>query len=249
MAESDIARRLSRAEKLVDGPIDAGAIREMLEIMGVPDFPRPMLEEMRIYADYLPKAEELGFSHRERAMHFIWDSLDKSPACLILNFSIPLRRLLAKRMFASCGRNFIAEENVRFNLGKCIRVGSDVFINRGTYIDSKGGVSIGDRSALAEGVTIFTHSHSESVHEERTYAPVKIGNHAKIYAYAVILPGVTVGDGAIVAARSLVTKDVPAGAVAAGAPAKVIRPRKTEGRVGDGLGTMWFVRGEFQDER
>ena len=79
--------------------------------------------------------------------------------------------------------------------------------------------------------SIFTHSHSESNHEERTYAPVVIGEYAKVYSASTILPGVTVHTGGIVATGAIVTKDVPAWTVVAGIPAKPIRPRKIDGEV------------------
>lgn len=97
------------------------------------------------------------------------------------------------------------DENVRFNFRNNIEVGDDVLINRGAFIDSKGGVRIGDGSGIAEFVVIFTHSHSESDHAERIYSPVVIGDYAKIYTEAMILPGVTIHREAIVAAKSIVS--------------------------------------------
>ena len=97
-----------------------------------------------------------------------------------------------------------------------------MFINAGTCIDSKGGVTIGDPAGIGEFVRIFTHTHSESNHAERTYAPVVIGDYAKIYTGAMIFPGVTIGEGAIV------TKDIPPNAVVEGIAAKIIRSRKND---------------------
>lgn len=94
--------------------------------------------------------------------------------------------------------------------------------------------------ALAEDVRIFTHGHSEAAHLERSYAPVRIGNYAKVYSGAVILPGVTVGDEALVASHALVSHDVPPGMVVAGIPAKVVRERRSEGRHGADLEHIWL---------
>ena len=61
---------------------------------------------------------------------------------------------------------------------------------------------------------ITTHSHSEASHMERTYAPVVIGDYAKVYSGTTIMPGVTIGEQAIVASGAIVTRDVPANMVA-----------------------------------
>ena len=110
----------------------------------------------------------------------------------------------------------------------------------GVFLDSKGGITIGNYVALTEDVRIFTHSHSESSHIVREYREVVIKDYAKIYTGATILPGVTIGEQAIVAAQSLVTMDVPPNTVVAGMPAKVIRERNTEGRSGDDLDHIWL---------
>jgi acetyltransferase-like isoleucine patch superfamily enzyme len=145
------------------------------------------------------------------------------------NFSIPFRRILAKKLFLKCGKNFCAESNIRFNFGQYMSVGNDVFLNAGTFIDSKGGVTIGDAVGIGEFVRIFTHTHSESNHAERTYAPVTIDDYAKIYTGAMIFPGVSIGEQAIVAGGAVVTGDVPPNTVVAGIPAKPIRARKNGG--------------------
>lgn len=80
------------------------------------------------------------------------------------------------------------------------RWGDDVFSNRGVFLDSKGGISIGNRCALAEGAEIYTPSHSQSDYVKRTYAGVTIKDFACIYSHAAILPGITIGAQAIVAA-------------------------------------------------
>lgn len=75
---------------------------------------------------------------------------------------------------------------------------------------------------------------------ERSYAKVTVEPYVKVYAGVVLLPGVTVGREAIVAARSLVTKDVPPGVVVAGIPAKVIRDRDSAGRHDYELDHIWL---------
>jgi acetyltransferase-like isoleucine patch superfamily enzyme len=105
---------------------------------------------------------------------------------------------------------------------------------------------LGDSTALAEGVEIDTHKHSEYDHSERSYGKVTIKDFAAIYAHATIPPGVTIGKQAIVAAKALVSNDVPANIVVAGVPAKVVRAKDTNGRKQEQLNHIWLYNGAFQ---
>jgi acetyltransferase-like isoleucine patch superfamily enzyme len=244
-----ITRELLKVERLLDDDLDAPDVVAVLELIGATRHHASLLAESRIYNDLLPKAAEVRPTQRQRALHLLWDAFDKLPMSVVVDFSIPYRRMIAERLFKRCGSSFIADENVRFNYGQLLEVGNDVFLNRGVFLDTKGGVSIGDAACLTEWVAVFTHSHSESDHAVRSYAPVDIRPYAKIYSDAIILPGVTVGEEGIVAARSLVTRDVPPGEVVGGIPAIPIRDRRNEGRHGEELDHVWLAEAAFQRER
>ena len=237
---------LRRIQNILDKGLTKEGTIEILETLKC-SFPYEILDEVQLYGDYLPKNKEVNFSEEKRYLHFLWDVLDKSPMCLISNFAIPYRRLLARKLFKSCGKNFIAEENVRFNVPDNIEVGDNVFLNRGTFLDSKGGVVIGNSVTLTEGVTIFTHSHEEHDHALRKYATVTIEDYAKVYSNSTILPGVTVGKQGIVAACSLVSENVKENTLVAGVPAKPIRERKILNRNNEELNHIWLHNSEFQD--
>ena len=85
-------------------------------------------------------------------------------------------------------------------------------------------IEIGDNTIIGYNTTILCH---EFLVEEYRIGTVKIGSRVMIGANCTILPGVEIGDGAVVSAHSLVNRDVPAGAVVGGVPARIIR-RKTE---------------------
>lgn len=235
-----IDRKLEEIRKIIDAGLDAGGAAMILKILDGPSYAPEFLEELALYSELLPIGREHPFTPEQRYLHFLWDALDKLPVCLFVNFAILFRRIIAEKLFKKCGAGFIAEENCRFNFGQNIEVGDFVFFNRGCFIDSKGGVEIGHQVALTEDVNIFTHNHSESSHIEREYRPVVIRDYAKIYTGAVIMPGVTVGEQAIVASRTIVNKDVPPNVVVAGSPAQVVRERKTQGRTSDELDHIWL---------
>ena len=244
-----IGERLSAIKTILDSDPDATATSEVLDLLGAGSLSSDILDELKLYSECLPMVEEVGYTAPQRYMHFLWDALDKLPTSIIVNFSIPFRRILAKRLFASCGRNFIAEENVRFNFPQNLEVGDDVFLNRGVFLDTKGGVTLGNYIGLAEDAQIFTHKHSESDHIIRKYEKVVLKDFVMVNSGAMILPGVTIGEQAIVAARALVHDHVPPNAVVGGVPAKVMRDRRTEGRSGKELDHIWLHKSAFQDEQ
>jgi maltose O-acetyltransferase len=115
-----------------------------------------------------------------------------------------------------------------------ITIGRGTVVNQQCCLDGRGGLAIGDHVDIAPGVWILTDSHdmNDPLFRE-TLAPVSIGNHAWIGSRALILPGVKVGEGAVVAAGAVVTRDVEPYSVVAGVPARPIgtRNRSTEPRL------------------
>lgn len=111
-----------------------------------------------------------------------------------------------------------------------LTVGDFAFIGRGCEIDVAESVTIGSHTLIAPNVFItdHTHNHARALRldeQGNRIAPVVIGSDAWIGAHAVVLPGVTVGDGAIVGAGAVVTKDVAPYAIVAGVPARAIGSR------------------------
>jgi acetyltransferase-like isoleucine patch superfamily enzyme len=118
-----------------------------------------------------------------------------------------------------------------------VYTGFSIYVNEGAHLDLGSGyannglnlscfkhISIGHGAAIAENVTIRdSDNHVVRGSTRSETAPVTIGDHVWIGMNALILKGVTIGDGAVVAAGAVVTKDVPAAALVAGVPAKVVR--------------------------
>ena len=112
-----------------------------------------------------------------------------------------------------------------------LTVGDYTFIGRGCEIDAADRVTIADHTLLAPGVFIVDHEHNHARHADLdqqgvTTAVVTIGRDVWVGAGAVILHGVNIGDGAIVAAAAVVTKDVPPFSIVAGVPARTIGERR-----------------------
>jgi acetyltransferase-like isoleucine patch superfamily enzyme len=107
-----------------------------------------------------------------------------------------------------------------------IELGRGVFLNFDAKVMAAQRISIGARSSISWNVSIMD-SDFHLIDGEGETEPVQIGEHVLIGAHAIILKGVRIGDGAVVAAGSLVNRDVPAGALVAGSPATVRRENVT----------------------
>ena len=136
-----------------------------------------------------------------------------------------LRALFAKLIGREVDESFGLFPPFYTDCGKNIHLGKRVFINSGCCFQDQGGIEIGDDVLIGQQVVIATLNHD--LHPDRRASmlpkPVKIGNKVWIGAHATILAGVNIGDGAVVAAGAVVTKDVPKNTVVAGVPAKVIK--------------------------
>lgn len=111
------------------------------------------------------------------------------------------------------------------DFGKNLRIGKRVFINAGCRFQDQGGITIGDDCLIGHNVVLATLNHDlDPSHRGDLHpAPITLGRNVWVGANVTILPGVTVGDNAVIGAGSLVNKSIPANAVAVGTPAKVIR--------------------------
>ena len=113
------------------------------------------------------------------------------------------------------------------NIYDRLSIGKNTFINVGCMFDLAGPIEIGDRVSLGQQVLLITGAHEIGTAYKRagdlTPRAIRICSGAWLGARAIILPGITVGEGAIVAAGAVVTKDVPANTVVAGIPAVPIR--------------------------
>jgi maltose O-acetyltransferase len=144
------------------------------------------------------------------------------PSHLIRKF---FYRLAGIRM----GRGTTFHMGARFYLPRNISLGEDTVVGDHAFIDGRAKVVIGSHTDIASQLMIYNSEHDLSDPGFlATEEPVTIGNYCFIGPRVIIMPGVSIGDGAVVAGGAVVTKDVDAGAIVGGVPAKEIgrRPLK-----------------------
>ena len=108
--------------------------------------------------------------------------------------------------------------------GKNIHFGKNVFINAGCTFQDQGGIYIGDHALIGHHATLATLNHNKDPEKRGNLfpAPIHISKKVWLGSHVTVLPGVTIGDGAIVAAGAVVTKDIPANTTVTRLPAKII---------------------------
>jgi acetyltransferase-like isoleucine patch superfamily enzyme len=111
------------------------------------------------------------------------------------------------------------------NFGRFITIGKNVFINHACSFLDMGGITIEDNVLIGPKVNLITENHPLNPNDRKTLIckPIVIKRNAWIGAAATILPGVTVGENAVVAAGAVVTTNVPPNAIVGGVPAKFIK--------------------------
>lgn len=136
-----------------------------------------------------------------------------------------LRALMSRLVGYRVDDGFRLFPPVYTDFGKNIKIGKDVFVNSGCCFQDQGGVTLGDGCLVGHNVVFATLDHDKRPGRrgDMTAAPIVVAKDVWIGAHATILKGVTIGDGAIVAAGAVVTRDVPPNTIAAGVPARIVK--------------------------
>jgi len=156
---------------------------------------------------------------RDRA-HLLAQQLDALPADDRVG-----RERLTRELLGAAGPNVYLEKGFQCEYGSNIHVGANFYCNFNCLMIDCNTITIGDNTMIGPNVTVCTATHPVKAAERcnpegREYAlPIRIGSQVWIGAGAIINPGVTIGDRAVIASGSVITRDVPADTLVAGVPA------------------------------
>lgn len=176
-------------------------------------------QNIRFEAEYYIATDQKKFA-KVKPLLWFWKSLDQTPLGQSINTGIPIRRILAERIFAKTGKNLKIFQNVEVSVGYNIEIGSDVAIHRDVFIDDIGGVKIGNRVSLSDYVSIFSHMHDLVNEADVILKEVVIGDKVRLGFSATVLAGTVLSDNSMLGAMAVATKDLDPHVVAVGIPAK-----------------------------
>lgn len=137
------------------------------------------------------------------------------------------RRALLRELFAAIGEETVLLPPISVDHGHLTRIGARTFVNYGLVALDAGPITIGDDVQIGPGVQLLTATHPLDAALRRakweSAEPITIGDNAWLGGGVVVLPGVTIGADTVVGAGSVVVRDLPAGVLAVGSPARVVR--------------------------
>ena len=140
-----------------------------------------------------------------------------------------LRKWFYQLLGAKIGKKSFPCRRVEVLLPMGLELEDGVAVGWFAELDARGGIKIGHDTNVSSHVKLITGSHDiDDPKFTADFKPIIIGNHCWIGTGAIVLQGVTIGDGAVVAAGAVVTKDVPSYEVWGGVPAKFIRKRSMD---------------------
>ena len=178
-------------------------------------------EKMHSGALYLPMDEAL-FQEQLDWLDRLWDFNATRPS------QLAERETLLRELFAEIGEGCYIEPPLHANWGgRHVHFGRNIYANFNLTLVDDTHIYVGDNTMFGPNVVVATAGHPllPELREQgfQYNAPVHIGRNCWIGAGAIRLPGVTVGDNAVIGAGSIVTKDVPASVLAVGNPCRVLR--------------------------
>lgn len=159
--------------------------------------------------------------------HFAFEVYTNDIVPLIPSWHV--RKLMFKLLRARFGKGTVVNRRCYIMDPIRLSIGNGSHINRGCTLDARGGITIGNSVSVSQGVMIMTGTREvNSPNFQVRYSPITIGNHVWVGCGAIILQGVSIGDGAVIAAGSVVSKDVEPYTIVGGIPAKPIGTRRRD---------------------
>ena len=171
---------------------------------------------------------EIIQSHDQEAFKMREASFATKKLLVLMNSAsdpVEIRSLLSQIIGSEVDESVAVFTPLYINYGKHTKIGKNVFINFDCVFLDLGGITIEDNVLIAPKVSLLSEGHPVSPESRHSLVPghIHIKKNAWIGAGVTILPGVTIGENAVVAAGAVVSKDVPANTVVGGIPAKIIK--------------------------
>lgn len=182
---------------------------------------RPMWQRMRAGDLYIADDPVLADAH-QRAMALV-EAFNRSPAS-----DEGERRRLLTELLGAYGEGSEVRPPLYCDYGRHTRIGARTFANFGLTLLDVAAITVGDDVQIGPHVQLLTATHPLEPGPRRdkweSARPIDIGDNAWLGGGVIVCPGVAIGENTVVGAGSVVTADLPADVLAAGSPARVVRP-------------------------
>ena len=187
-----------------------------------------VIMELEEFLEYIKTGQTIkANSPAHRLMHRLSQEAMKITCDMNNAYRAPeeLCRLFSKLTGRKTPEGFALFPPFYTDCGKNIHLGENVFINSSCHFQDQGGIYLGNNVLIGHNVTLATLNHAQEPKDRGSMIPkaIHIGDNVWIGSDSTILPGVTIGNGAIIGAGSVVTKDVASYTAVAGVPARFIK--------------------------
>ena len=173
-------------------------------------------------SEYYAEKDEEKF-RESKHLQWLWRQFDATPMADNVEFALRFRRMLARHLFEECGDDCRFFKGITFTYGHNISVGDNTVVHDDVHLDDRGKLTIGDRVSISDDAHVYSHDHDvvDQTAVENYHTIVE--DDARLTYDAMVQAGVKVGENAVVGAKSIVPRDVPAHHVAVGTPAKSVK--------------------------
>jgi acetyltransferase-like isoleucine patch superfamily enzyme len=175
--------------------------------------------ESEYYAEVEATEEQF---EQSKYLQWLWRQFDATPMADNIAFALRFRQMLAKHLFEECGDDCRFFKGITFTYGHDISVGDNVVVHDDVHLDDRGRLTIGDRVSISDDAHVYSHDHDAIDQTHVTDYHTIIEDDVRVTYDSMVRAGVKVGQNAILAAKSIAGRDIPAHHIAAGTPAESI---------------------------
>ncbi|WP_372479794.1 acyltransferase [Halomicrobium sp. HM KBTZ05] len=185
-------------------------------------------------SEYYAEKDEDAFTE-SKYLQWLWRQFDATPMADNVEFALRFRRMIAEHLFEEVGDGCRFFKGITFTYGHNITVGDNVVIHDDVHLDDRGKLTIGDRVSISDDAHVYTHDHDsvDQTHVDNYHTIVE--DDARVTYDSMVRAGVRLGENSILAAKSSVSRDVPAHHIAAGTPAESVAIKDGWESVADSL--------------
>lgn len=167
---------------------------------------------------------------------WFWRMFDRSPVALNHWLGFRFRAMLGRHIFRSIGRNVKIYHGVEFTFGYNLTLEDDVIIHNHVLLDDRGELIVRKGTSISEHAAVFSHAHDPVEACIIEHRRTEVGPAARITYRSLVMPGVRVGEDAMLGAQAVATHDLAPHSIAGGVPARNIKAKKEATRLAEASG-------------